>query len=50
MKTTKQLLGQRIKELRKLRGLSQDELSEKVGIDPKHGIIMMVERSLYTPE
>ena len=36
MKTTKKLLGARIKELRKARGLSQDRLSEKVGIDPKH--------------
>jgi transcriptional regulator with XRE-family HTH domain len=36
MKTTKELLGSRIKELRKLRGLSQERLSEKVGIDPKH--------------
>ena len=36
MKTTKELLGSRIKELRKLKGLSQEKLSEKVGIDPKH--------------
>lgn len=36
MKTTKELLGNRIKRLRKLRGLSQEELSEKVDIDPKH--------------
>lgn len=36
MKTTKELLGSRIKELRKLRKLSQDELSEVVEIDPKH--------------
>lgn len=36
MKTTKQLLGARIKELRKARRLSQDQLSEKVDIDPKH--------------
>lgn len=37
MKTmTKELLGARIKELRKTRGLSQEELSEKIGIDPKH--------------
>ncbi len=36
MKTTKELLGSRIKELRKLRGLSQEKLSEKVNIDPKH--------------
>ncbi len=36
MKTTKKILGARIKELRRTRGLSQDRLSEKVGIDPKH--------------
>jgi transcriptional regulator with XRE-family HTH domain len=36
MKTTKKLLGARIKELRKARGLSQDVVSEKIDIDPKH--------------
>jgi transcriptional regulator with XRE-family HTH domain len=36
MKNTKVLLGKRIKELRKDKGLSQDQLSEKIGIDPKH--------------
>lgn len=36
MKSTKELLGARIKEIRKIRGLSQDELSEKIDIDPKH--------------
>ena len=36
MKTTKKLLGSRIKEIRKLRRLSQEELSEKINIDPKH--------------
>jgi len=36
MKTTKELLGARIKELRKARRLSQDHLSEKIKIDPKH--------------
>lgn len=35
-KSTKELLGARIKELRKIKGLSQDQLSEKVDIDPKH--------------
>lgn len=33
---TKELLGARIKELRKTNGLTQDQLSEMVGIDPKH--------------
>ena len=36
MRTTKQLLGARIKEIRRERGLSQEELSEQVGIDAKH--------------
>lgn len=36
METTKKLLGQRIRELRKGKGLSQDQLSEVIGIDPKH--------------
>lgn len=36
MKSTKELLGSRVKELRKIRKLSQEELSEKVDIDPKH--------------
>ncbi len=36
MKSTKQMLGSRIKELRKSKGLSQDRLSEEIGIDPKH--------------
>lgn len=33
---TKELLGARIKEMRKAKGLTQDQLSEIVGIDPKH--------------
>jgi transcriptional regulator with XRE-family HTH domain len=36
MKPTKVLLGARIKELRKARGLSQNVLSEKIGIEAKH--------------
>ncbi|MEK6808775.1 MAG: helix-turn-helix domain-containing protein [Nanoarchaeota archaeon] len=36
MKTTKELLGGRIKEFRKLRKLSQEQLAEEVNIDPKH--------------
>ena len=36
MKSTKELLGARIKEIRKIRRLSQFQLSEKVNIDPKH--------------
>jgi transcriptional regulator with XRE-family HTH domain len=36
MQNTKVFLGQRIRELRKAKGFSQDQLSEKIGIDPKH--------------
>ena len=36
MKNTKELLGARVKELRKARGLSQDQLAELIGIEPKH--------------
>jgi len=36
MDTTKRLLGARIKELRRLRGLSQEKLAETINIDPKH--------------
>lgn len=36
MRTTRQLLGARIKELRKNGGLSQEALSEQIDIDPKH--------------
>jgi transcriptional regulator with XRE-family HTH domain len=35
MKTTRQLLGARIKEIRRLRELSQEQLAEKVGLDSK---------------
>lgn len=36
MKTAKHLLGARIKELRRARGLSQEELAEQIGIEPQH--------------
>lgn len=35
MPTTRELLGARIREVRKLRGLTQERLSEKVGVEPK---------------
>lgn len=35
MRTAKELLGMRIKEVRKARQLSQEKLAEKVGVDPK---------------
>jgi len=36
MKTVTELFGARIRELRKSKGLSQDQLSEVIGIDQKH--------------
>ena len=36
MEQTRKLLGARIKELRRLRGLSQEQLAEMIDIDPKH--------------
>ena len=36
MKTTKQLLALRLKELRKSRGLTQEKLAEMIGRDTKH--------------
>lgn len=36
MKTKKELLGLRIKELREQNKFTQDKLAELVGIDPKH--------------
>ena len=35
-KSTKELLGKRIKELRRIRKLSQEQLSTIINIDPKH--------------
>ncbi|MBI3597632.1 MAG: helix-turn-helix transcriptional regulator [Nitrospirae bacterium] len=36
MRTIKEQLGARVKEIRKTKGVSQEKLSEKVGIDAKH--------------
>lgn len=36
MEKTKKLLGQRIKQLRKLKRMTQEQLAEIVEIDPKH--------------
>ena len=35
-KTVPELIGSRVKEIRRIRGLTQAELSERVGVDPKH--------------
>ncbi len=47
MKNDKILLGARIKELRKQKKLSQNVLSEKINIDPKH--ISQIEVGLSFP-
>ena len=44
---TKDLIGIRIKHLRQERGLSQEALSEKVGISPKY--ISSIERGKENP-
>lgn len=36
MEDNRVLLGMKIKELRKVKHLSQEELSDKIGISPKH--------------
>jgi transcriptional regulator with XRE-family HTH domain len=36
MKSTNELIGARIKELRRTKKLSQEQLSERIGVDPKH--------------
>ena len=36
MANTKELLGARIREIRKARGLTQEQLAEKVDIEQKH--------------
>jgi len=36
MKSTSKLIGARIKELRKAKNMSQEQLSECIGIDSKH--------------
>ncbi len=48
MKPTKELLGARIKELRKAKGLSQKELAEHIGIEPQHMNRLEVGRSYPT--
>ena len=36
MKTTKELLGARIREFRKERHLTQEQLAEIIGVEPRH--------------
>lgn len=45
MRTTRQLLGARIKELRKRRGMTQDQLAERVDLAPRYISLIEVGRS-----
>jgi DNA-binding XRE family transcriptional regulator len=45
MKSTRELLGGRIKELRKVRGLTQDQLAEKVELATRYISLIEVGRS-----
>jgi transcriptional regulator with XRE-family HTH domain len=36
MKTNKVLLGERIRELRKIKGLTQEQFAELIGVEQKH--------------
>lgn len=45
MRTTKQLLGARIKELRKNRGMTQDQLAERVDLATRYISLIEVGRS-----
>jgi transcriptional regulator with XRE-family HTH domain len=44
---TKRALGKRIKIVRQMRGLTQEELAEKVGLSPKY--ISGIERGVENP-
>jgi len=48
MKSGKEKLGERIKEFRKARGLSQEQLAESVGIEHKHVSRLEVGKSYPT--
>jgi len=45
MKTTRTLLGSRIKELRRLRGITQEQLAEKVDLATRYISLIEVGRS-----
>jgi transcriptional regulator with XRE-family HTH domain len=47
MKTTKELLGARIREFRKARGLTQEQLAEMIGVEPRH--ISRMEGGYHAP-
>lgn len=47
MANTKQLMGQRIKECRKQKRLTQEKLAEQVGVDTRH--ISRIETGAHYP-
>jgi len=48
MDSCKKMLGKRIKELRKSRGLTQEKLSELIGLEPNH--ISKIEAGIHFPQ
>jgi len=48
MNSCKKMLGKRIKELRKSNGLTQERLSELVGLEPNH--ISKIEAGIHFPQ
>lgn len=50
MKTTKELLGERIRELRKDRGFTQEQLAELVDVEQKHVSRLELGKSFPTIE
>lgn len=50
MKATKELLGERIRELRKVRGLTQEQLAELVDVEQKHVSRLELGKSFPTIE
>jgi len=50
MKATKELLGERIRELRKIRGLTQEQLAELVDVEQKHVSRLELGKSFPTIE
>ena len=50
MRTTKELLGERIRKLRKVRGLNQEQLAEQIEVEQKHVSRLELGKSFPTIE
>ncbi len=50
MENVKKLLGKKIKNIRKTKGITQEELSERIKIDPKSLSCIEVGKNYPTPE